>query len=64
MGGLIGIALGFGLATLVGAIAASSDVELTPLVTLDAVLLASLFSIAVGLFFGLYPAKVNALHTL
>ena len=57
LGGLIGIALGFGLATLVGAIAASSDVELRPLVTLDAVLLATLFSIAVGLFFGLYPAK-------
>jgi putative ABC transport system permease protein len=57
LGGLIGIALGFGLATLVGAIAASSDVELRPLVTLDAVLLATIFSIAVGLFFGLYPAK-------
>jgi putative ABC transport system permease protein len=57
LGGMIGIALGFGLATLVGAIAASSDVELSPVVTLDAVLLATIFSIAVGLFFGLYPAK-------
>jgi putative ABC transport system permease protein len=57
LGGLIGVGLGFGLATLVGAIASSSDVELSPLVTLDAVLLATLFSIAVGLFFGLYPAK-------
>jgi putative ABC transport system permease protein len=57
LGGLIGIGLGFGLATVVGAIANASDVELAPLVTLDAVLLATLFSIAVGLFFGLYPAK-------
>jgi putative ABC transport system permease protein len=57
LGGLIGIALGWGLATLVGAIARASDADITPAVTLDAVLLATLFSAAVGLFFGLYPAK-------
>jgi putative ABC transport system permease protein len=57
LGGLIGVGLGLGLSTVVGAIATASDVELAPLVTLDAVLLATLFSIAVGLFFGLYPAK-------
>ena len=56
-GGLVGIALGYGLSTLVGAIAAASDAELNPLIGLDAVLLATLFSTAVGLFFGLYPAK-------
>jgi putative ABC transport system permease protein len=57
MGGLIGIGLGWGLSTLVGAIAAASDAELNPAINLDAVLLATLFSAAVGLFFGLYPAK-------
>ncbi|MGD8813122.1 MAG: ABC transporter permease [Anaerolineales bacterium] len=56
-GGLVGIALGYGLSVLVGAIAAASDADLQPLIGLDAVLLATLFSTAVGLFFGLYPAK-------
>jgi putative ABC transport system permease protein len=57
MGGVIGIGLGWGLSTLVGAIAAASDAELKPAMNLDAILLATLFSAAVGLFFGLYPAK-------
>ncbi len=57
MGGLIGIVLGWGLAQIVGAIAAASDTELNPSMGLDAVLLATLFSAAVGVFFGLYPAK-------
>jgi len=57
MGGLIGIALGWGLSTVVGFIARASNADLNPAVSLDAVLLATLFSAAVGLFFGLYPAK-------
>jgi len=57
LGGLIGVAFGCGLAMLVGAIARASDADLTPAVSLDAVLMATLFSAAVGLFFGLYPAK-------
>jgi putative ABC transport system permease protein len=57
MGGLIGIVLGWGLSTLVGFIAATQDAELVPNMGLDAILLATLFSTAVGLFFGLYPAK-------
>jgi putative ABC transport system permease protein len=57
LGGVIGIGLGWGLAALVGAIAAASNAQLTPTVSLDAILLATLFSAAVGLFFGLYPAK-------
>ncbi len=57
MGGLIGIVLGWALSQAVGAIAAASDAELFPNVGIDAVLLATLFSAAVGLFFGLYPAK-------
>jgi putative ABC transport system permease protein len=57
LGGLIGTGFGWGLSQLVGAIAAASDADLTPAIGLDHVLLATLFSTAVGLFFGLYPAK-------
>jgi putative ABC transport system permease protein len=56
-GGIIGIMLGWGLSTLVGFIAATQDAELVPNMGVDAILLATLFSTAVGLFFGLYPAK-------
>lgn len=57
IGGLIGIMLGWGLAMLVGVIARASDADLSPAISLDAILMATLFSAAVGLFFGLYPAK-------
>jgi putative ABC transport system permease protein len=56
-GGFVGILLGWGLSTLVGIIARSQNANLTPAVSLDAILLATMFSAAVGLFFGLYPAK-------
>ena len=51
-GGLIGLALGVGLALLV-----SLTGLLTAAITLDAVLLALGFSLMVGLFFGIYPAR-------
>jgi putative ABC transport system permease protein len=52
LGGLIGIAIGSG-----GAIAIGKLVEnFKPTVALGSVLLAAGFSLAVGLFFGLYPA--------
>jgi putative ABC transport system permease protein len=57
LGGVIGILFGYGLALLVGVIARAADADLQPAVSLDAILLATLFSAAVGLFFGLYPAK-------
>ncbi len=56
-GGFLGIALGWGVATLVGRIAAASGNTLNPQVELNAVLLATIFSTAVGLFFGIYPAN-------
>jgi putative ABC transport system permease protein len=56
-GGLIGIALGAGLAFIVGKIAAATGNAFTPVVGLDSILLATLFSAAVGLFFGIYPAS-------
>jgi putative ABC transport system permease protein len=57
IGGLLGITLGWGIAALVGQIAAANDADITPVVGLDAILLATLFSAAVGLFFGIYPAN-------
>jgi putative ABC transport system permease protein len=54
-GGLIGVALGWGIARLMGQIQIS-DSSITPVVGLDSILLAALFSMAVGLFFGIYPA--------
>jgi putative ABC transport system permease protein len=57
IGGVIGILGGWGLAELVGVIATNSDADLNPTVGMDAVLLATIFSTVVGLFFGLYPAK-------
>jgi putative ABC transport system permease protein len=55
LGGLIGAALGWGTARLMGQVQFSGS-TITPVVGLDSVLLATLFSMAVGLFFGIYPA--------
>jgi putative ABC transport system permease protein len=57
IGGLVGIALGWAISAVVGQIAQASDTDINPVIGLDAVLLATLFSTAVGLFFGLYPAN-------
>ncbi len=56
-GGIIGIGLGWLIAFVVGQIAAANNTELIPVVGMDAILLATLFSTAVGLFFGIYPAN-------
>jgi putative ABC transport system permease protein len=55
MGGVIGAGLGWGIAGLMGQVQISGS-AITPVVRPDSVLLATLFSIAVGLFFGIYPA--------
>jgi putative ABC transport system permease protein len=55
MGGIIGVLIGWGIAQLIGGIQFSGS-TITPQVGLDSVLLATLFSMAVGLFFGIYPA--------
>ncbi|RPJ51830.1 MAG: FtsX-like permease family protein [Chloroflexi bacterium] len=57
IGGLIGIGLGWLIAYVVGLVAKANGTDLTPAVGLDAILLATLFSTAVGLFFGIYPAN-------
>ncbi len=55
LGGLIGVAIGWGIARLMGQIQFSGS-TITPMVGLDSILLATLFSMGVGLFFGIYPA--------
>ncbi|KAF0107968.1 MAG: putative ABC transport system permease protein [Anaerolineaceae bacterium] len=57
LGGLVGIFLGWLIAFIVGRIAASSGTPFTPVIGLDSVLLATIFSTAIGLFFGIYPAS-------
>jgi putative ABC transport system permease protein len=56
-GGIVGIGLGWLIGVIVGKIASASGTPFTPTVGLNAVLLATIFSTAVGLFFGLYPAN-------
>jgi putative ABC transport system permease protein len=57
IGGLIGIFLGWLIGVVVGQIAAANNADIVPSMTLDIILLATLFSTAVGLFFGIYPAN-------
>jgi putative ABC transport system permease protein len=54
-GGVLGIALGWGISRLMGHLPFGNS-TITPIVGLDAVLLATLFSAVIGLFFGWYPA--------
>jgi len=57
IGGAVGILLAWGIASLIGQIAAASNTPINPVISLNSVLLATLFSAAVGLFFGIYPAN-------
>lgn len=57
VGGLIGILVGWGIANLVGGFSIGPGGTIDPTVTLDSVLLATLFSASIGVFFGIYPAN-------
>ena len=57
LGGVIGIAFGWLIAFIVGQIAAASNTPFEPSIGIDAILLATIFSTAIGLFFGIYPAN-------
>ncbi len=56
-GGVIGIGLGWLIAFVVGKIAAASGTPFTPVVGMNAILLATITSTVIGLFFGIYPAN-------
>jgi putative ABC transport system permease protein len=56
-GGIIGILFGWLISVVIDAIAVNTGTVLNSVVTLDAVLLATLFSAAVGIFFGIYPSN-------
>lgn len=57
IGGVIGIILGYAIAFAVAQIAKANNAIITPSIGIDITLIATLFSTAVGLFFGLYPAN-------
>jgi len=57
IGGIIGIIFGWLISFAVGQIAAANDTVFTPVVSVDAVALATIFSAIIGLFFGIYPAN-------
>ena len=57
IGGIIGILLGWLISFAVGQIAAARGTAFTPIVGLNAIALATIFSTAIGLFFGIYPAN-------
>jgi putative ABC transport system permease protein len=57
IGGLIGIFLGWLIAFSVGQIAAANNTVFNPSISLGAILLATIFSTVIGLFFGIYPAN-------
>ncbi|MEJ2708187.1 MAG: ABC transporter permease [Anaerolineales bacterium] len=56
LGGVIGIILGWLIAHILGHIQLGGT-AITPVVSVNSILLATLFSMAVGLFFGIYPAN-------
>ncbi|HET9589174.1 MAG TPA: ABC transporter permease [Anaerolineales bacterium] len=57
IGGVIGIMFGWLISYIVRQIAIASGTPFSPVIGLEAVALATLFSAAVGLFFGIYPAN-------
>ncbi|HEX9116789.1 MAG TPA: FtsX-like permease family protein, partial [Anaerolineae bacterium] len=68
LGGLTGVAAGAGIARLISGMAVGT-MTLQPVIAMDSILLATLFSLAIGLFFGIYPAyraaslnPIDALH--
>jgi putative ABC transport system permease protein len=64
-GGLIGVALGAGIAKLISSAPLGGTMVLNSVVGADSVLLATLFATAVGLFFGIYPAyRAASLHPI
>jgi len=56
IGGVVGVILGWLIAHLMGNVQLGGN-AIKPIVSLNSILLATIFSMAVGLFFGIYPAN-------
>jgi len=57
LGGIIGIGLAWVISQIVARVASASGTSFTPVIGWDIVLLATLCSAGIGLFFGLYPSS-------
>src|SRR5689334_13140003 len=57
IGGIIGIMFGWLIPFIVGRIAIANGTNFSPVVSMNSIALATIFSAAVGLFFGIYPAN-------
>ena len=57
VGGLIGVGVAWGITEVVKVIATANNSTINPQIGVDSVLLATIFSMVVGLLFGLYPAN-------
>jgi putative ABC transport system permease protein len=57
IGGIIGIMFGWLIAFTVGKVATATGNNFTPIVGMNAIILSTSFSAAIGLFFGIYPAS-------
>ncbi len=56
IGGVIGVGLAWIISKIVAQVAANSGSALTPIIGVNSIVLATVFSAAVGIFFGFYPA--------
>jgi putative ABC transport system permease protein len=57
IGGVVGVGLAWVISQVVAKIAANAGTAFTPVIGWDIVLLATLFSAAIGVFFGIYPSS-------
>jgi putative ABC transport system permease protein len=57
IGGVIGIGLAWLISRGIALIAANAGTPFTPVISWNSILLATLFSTFIGLFFGIYPAN-------
>jgi putative ABC transport system permease protein len=57
LGGIIGLGLAWVIAQIITQVAANAGTPFTPVIGWDIVLLATLFSAAIGIFFGFYPSS-------
>jgi putative ABC transport system permease protein len=57
IGGIIGIGLGWLISFIVSQVASANGTPFSPVVGVQAIAMATIFSTAVGLFFGIYPAN-------